>query len=269
MSVEVISWALNEAPVTSTIDAMVLVGLANHAGKDGTAAFPSLTTLARYARCDERTVRRSIRRMQQQGLLRECDQRIVEHHVPRADRRPTGYDIVMDGGAQCPPVEFAGGHTVTNGGAHCHERGGSVPPEPSSKPSEEPLTSDSGEPEVSDNVRELVRLFASGVKANGHSVPGRGTKANRDWLREMDRLLRRGPPGEGGYVPSEDEVRRVIKWCVTDYGDDRYPGEATNVRSVVKFRKRYSELRLKALAATNGKASAMAYNDPRRAGGIV
>ena len=35
----------------------VLVGLANHAGPDGTAAFPSVATLVRYTGLSERTVR--------------------------------------------------------------------------------------------------------------------------------------------------------------------------------------------------------------------
>jgi hypothetical protein len=33
----------------------VLVGLANHAGPDGTAAFPSVATLVRYTRLAERS----------------------------------------------------------------------------------------------------------------------------------------------------------------------------------------------------------------------
>ena len=52
MSVEAISWALNLAPVPadrggqpSSACKFVLVGLANHAGPDGTGAFPSVATL--------------------------------------------------------------------------------------------------------------------------------------------------------------------------------------------------------------------------------
>ena len=55
MSIEAISWALNFAPVPadrggqpSSACKFVLVGLANHAGPDGTAAFPSVATLVRY-----------------------------------------------------------------------------------------------------------------------------------------------------------------------------------------------------------------------------
>ena len=66
MSVEAISWALNLAPVPvdrggqpSSACKFVLVGLANHAGPDGTGAFPSVATLVRYTGLSERTVRTS------------------------------------------------------------------------------------------------------------------------------------------------------------------------------------------------------------------
>src|SRR5689334_22705012 len=64
VSVEAISWALNLAPVPadrggrpSSACRFVLVGLANHAGADGTGAFPSVATLVRYTGVSERTVR--------------------------------------------------------------------------------------------------------------------------------------------------------------------------------------------------------------------
>ena len=64
MSVEAISSALNLAPVpanrggqASSACKFVLVGLANHAGPDGTGAFPSVATLVRYTGLAERTVR--------------------------------------------------------------------------------------------------------------------------------------------------------------------------------------------------------------------
>jgi len=119
-------------------------------------------------------------------------------------------------------------------------------------------TSAAADPDVSDDARQLTRHFAERVKANGHSIPTAGTKNRDDWLIEMDRLLRLGPPGEGGHVPDADEVRRVIDWCASDQGNGSYPGEATNVRSVKKFRDRYSELRRKALRpgeATGDRAS--------------
>lgn len=92
---------------------------------------------------------------------------------------------------------------------------------------------------MSETARELANRLAAGVEANGHKLPRKGTQAHRRWPQEMDRLLRL----DGR---DAEEVRRVIDWCVSDYGDDRYPGEAVNVRSAKKLRERYSELRLKA-----------------------
>ena len=142
------------------------------------------------------------------------------------------------------------------------ESGGESPqriPEAEAEAEAENTTSDlRPDPDVSSEARNLTRHFAERVKANGHSIPTAGTKNRDDWLIEMDRLLRLGPPGEGGHVPDADEVRRVIDWCASDQGNGSYPGEATNVRSVKKFRDRYSELRRKALRpgeATGDRAS--------------
>jgi len=70
VSVEAIFWALNLAPVPadrggqlSSACKFVLVGLANHAGPDGTGAFPSVATLVRYTGLAERTVRTCLDRL--------------------------------------------------------------------------------------------------------------------------------------------------------------------------------------------------------------
>jgi helix-turn-helix protein len=75
VSVEAISWALNLAPVPagrggqpSSACKFVLVGLANHAGPDGTGAFPSVATLIRYTGLSERTVRTCLHRLEAGGL---------------------------------------------------------------------------------------------------------------------------------------------------------------------------------------------------------
>lgn len=96
-------------------------------------------------------------------------------------------------------------------------------------------------PDVSVDARELTRQFAVAVKANGHPVPDPSRKAHADWLIEMDRLLRLGPPGWDGDPPGRDEVATVIAWAASD------EFERANIQAVPKFRKRYSQLRLKAL----------------------
>ena len=100
MSVEAISWALNLAPVPADSNGQpsspckfVLVGLANHAGPDGTGAFPSVATLVRYTGLSERTVRTCLDRLEADGTIRPCDPAIVAARIRRADRRPKGWDL--------------------------------------------------------------------------------------------------------------------------------------------------------------------------------
>ncbi len=100
MSVEAISWALNRAPVPadrggqpSSACKFVLVGLANHAGPDGTGAFPSVATLVRYTGLSERTVRTCLDRLEADGIISPCDPDLIAARIKRADRRPQGWDL--------------------------------------------------------------------------------------------------------------------------------------------------------------------------------
>lgn len=63
MSVEAISWALS-VPLGGNLK-VVLIGIANHAHEDGTNAYPSVRTLARYACCERSTVQRCLRRLEE------------------------------------------------------------------------------------------------------------------------------------------------------------------------------------------------------------
>jgi hypothetical protein len=71
----------------------VLVGLADHAGPDGTGAFPSVATLVRYPGLAERTVRTCLDRLAADGIIAPCDPGIVAARIKRADRRPQGWDL--------------------------------------------------------------------------------------------------------------------------------------------------------------------------------
>jgi Helix-turn-helix domain len=71
----------------------VLVGLANHAGPDGTGGFPSVATLVRYTGLSERTVRNCLDRLEAEGVIQPCDPDIVAARIKRADRRPKGWDL--------------------------------------------------------------------------------------------------------------------------------------------------------------------------------
>jgi hypothetical protein len=97
---EAISWALNLAAVPadrggqpSSACKFVLVSLANHAGPDGTGAFPSVATPVRYTGLSERTVRMSLDRLQAAGVVSPCDPGIVAAQIKRAGRRPQDWDL--------------------------------------------------------------------------------------------------------------------------------------------------------------------------------
>lgn len=92
MSVEAQAWAISQSTGNATRK-LVLWGLANGADKHGVGAWPSVETLAEYAECDPRTVRRHLSTLLEMGMVREGDQRMVQHLDPR--RRPIVYDLAM------------------------------------------------------------------------------------------------------------------------------------------------------------------------------
>lgn len=163
MSVQALTWALEDAPDVPPHLVATLLGLANHADRDGRGAYPSQATLARYARKAERNVRADLRGLETRGLIRRGDQRYTAHLPP--DRRPTVWDLAMErrrepapqpgergrphrddspsdpstetGGCTRPPE--TGGCTVQTGGMHTSARGGmQASGEPSLEPSLEP-----------------------------------------------------------------------------------------------------------------------------------
>jgi len=113
MSIEQVARALPIQGLQPTTK-LVLIGLANHDGDGG--CWPSLATLARYAGCTTRTVRRCLRELEQAGLISTVANRGGTHRTPN-DRRPNLYMLHL------PDTWVAG-------------RGGTwVSPEPSLEPS--------------------------------------------------------------------------------------------------------------------------------------
>lgn len=144
MSIEAINWVLNYAPIPSDRrDAssltMVLVGLANHADPDGRNAFPAVSTLVRYSRLSESTVRRSLDALHDLDLIAPSDPTIIAAYIKRADRRPQGWDLAIhlgypqeqDGVSPRHPAVAHGVSTRPNGVSPRPERGVTVTPEPS------------------------------------------------------------------------------------------------------------------------------------------
>lgn len=96
MTILTMVWALKKAPVPANdpVAHLVLIAYADHANDDGTAAWPSVATVASYARCTPRTVHTKLRLLLEHGLMRPGDQQLVDH-LP-ANRRPVVYDLVMN-----------------------------------------------------------------------------------------------------------------------------------------------------------------------------
>jgi hypothetical protein len=67
MSIEAVSLVLNNSRATGRAK-LVLLGIANHLGDQG--AWPSISTLARYANASERSVKRDIQELVQLGELK-------------------------------------------------------------------------------------------------------------------------------------------------------------------------------------------------------
>jgi hypothetical protein len=208
MSIEAISWALNEAPIpTDRRDAsslaMVLVGLANHADPDGRNAFPSNATLTRYTRLSERSVRNILRELTTLELIHPSDPGIVAAYISRADRRPNGYDLnlsltnvdnstqpvdnlgsdVNHEGHSLPPADQHGGHTAQVRGADNTTTGGRVCPRTVPEPSR----------------NRPARARAQGETAAGLVPPPCGECD----ARPGDTIAARTIP-----VPGRDQVRR-------------------------------------------------------------
>jgi len=177
-------WALETAVVDDAGQLLVLIALAERADDDGRNAWPGKAWLAQRARCSTRTVQRHLTALRAQNLIEDGDQRLVEHF--RADRRPTVYNLVMDGrsplgrGDNLSPRPTSGDanrsdnhtsadtacgkplHGRTSASLRSDQRGDregtdgetSVSPKPSLLPSEETATATAPGPQPVDNQPE-------------------------------------------------------------------------------------------------------------------
>ncbi|WP_188316305.1 helix-turn-helix domain-containing protein [Solihabitans fulvus] len=155
MSVECIVWALRDAPIPrdrrdAPSLALTLVGLANHASPDGTDAFPAVSTLMRYTRLSESTVRRALDTLHELGLITPSDPAVIVAKIKRADRRPQGWNLAVhkrypqndDRVSPRHPADQHGVSTPSDGVSTRTERGVTVTPEtslnrPENRPSRE------------------------------------------------------------------------------------------------------------------------------------
>src|SRR5699024_11767210 len=78
MSIKVISWVREHAPTENPAELCILYSLADRANDDGQGCWPSVATMAVESRCSERTVQRHLRNLEERGVIRCGDQRLVE-----------------------------------------------------------------------------------------------------------------------------------------------------------------------------------------------
>lgn len=138
MSVQAMTWAMEQQEVLEPSARHVLLCLSNYAGKSGQAAFPSVSTLATDTGYSERTVQYRLRDLEASGLIVRGNQAIAAAYVDRHDRRPVVYDLDLKRGASPAPRherdanEDATGCNESQNGVHLKtERGAAAAPNPS------------------------------------------------------------------------------------------------------------------------------------------
>lgn len=94
MSVQAIVWALENAPITKPSHLGTLVALANQADSDGEGAYPSHATIAWETRKSPQAVRKDLKEMESDGIIKRGNQAMVAHLA--ADRRPVVWNLAME-----------------------------------------------------------------------------------------------------------------------------------------------------------------------------
>lgn len=94
MSLEATVWALKYAPPMKPEYLGTLIGLAEHADVRGRGAYPAVATLAAYACKSERSVKRDLKGLLEDGLIRLGKQSLAAH-LP-SGKRPKVYDLAVE-----------------------------------------------------------------------------------------------------------------------------------------------------------------------------
>jgi hypothetical protein len=113
VSVEAMAWVLHRCTAGGT-DKLVLLGIATHADELGRNAWPSVSTLARYASVSERSVQSALRRLNRDGWL-DIEVNAGGLSDMRKDRRPNRYTVNMDGVIAASPRSERGEESRSHG----------------------------------------------------------------------------------------------------------------------------------------------------------
>lgn len=103
MSNITLSWAFR-CHVGNASAKAVLVYLADRASDDGTAAFPKIETIVNVTELSERTVRSSLKLLQERGFIRRGDQRYARLGKGGRNRLPQYCQVVWDLAVESDPA---------------------------------------------------------------------------------------------------------------------------------------------------------------------
>lgn len=157
---------------------LVLLGLADHAADDGTAAWPSQAKLATYADVSVRTIHTKLKRLSELGLIRPGDQALTNHI--QANRRPFVWDLAMDAWVE---AVASAQKTVSAQKTHVISGQKAVSDKPSLEPSITELSLRSS------SAQDLVGEWID--HCNGERPPGRVVG---QISKEIGAMLREGIP---------------------------------------------------------------------------
>ncbi len=118
MSIQAMTWALEQQLVTDATARHVLLCLANYANQDGRGAFPSVETLKADTGLSERTIRYKLDDLERAGVIRRGNPAIVAAYIDRKDKRPICYDVLIQRGATAAPRRDDGVQMTTVRGAN-------------------------------------------------------------------------------------------------------------------------------------------------------
>lgn len=109
MSVQAMSWAIEQRYLTDPVACHVLLCLSNYAGADGRDAFPSVSRLAGDTRLSERTIQNKLLLLEELGIIVRGNSAVVAARINRLDRRPVVYDIQIKRPLPGSPIESGRG----------------------------------------------------------------------------------------------------------------------------------------------------------------
>lgn len=138
MSVQSMSWAMEQRDIVDATARYVLLVLANYADKNGRGAFPSSSSISDDTGLSIRTVKYKLDHLMDIGVIRLGNQAIAGAYIDRHDRRPTVYDLCVERGASPAPGSERGANddamgcsSRQNGVQTTTERGAPAAPNPS------------------------------------------------------------------------------------------------------------------------------------------